>query len=402
MAFDVSRGLAAMGGAVDKMAGDTMLDLQRAELQKQAAILANDLATERESKGRAEAHGYAMETLGKQQEFQAGENKADRENRLATTNISAGASIAVANTQRQTQLDLQRMKESADPAEVKLAKSLENLSPEQWAALGRFQEIQRDRKAAPEHTFGWEPDPAKPGAMRPVKGGPRDPAYLGEIEDGKRRADKLPAGYRLAPDGVSLEFIPGGPADPSIAKRATPMNNEQARDAGFADRMQQSQSVLSKLDEQGGSAWGRMLENIGKGGNYLQTDEYQQFKQAKEDFINAQLRRESGAAISADEFTKADRQYFPQPGDRPEVIKQKAKTRQLAVDAMIRGAGPSYKTGPNVNSDEPPAPTAQPGTYKGPDGKPVKWADIEKTAKNRGISVDDVISRLGLMPLGAK
>ncbi len=80
-----------MGEAVGKVAGDALLDQQRAELRKQSMILANELASERESKGRTEAHGYAMETQGKQQGFQAGENKTDRENRASALPTSRPA-----------------------------------------------------------------------------------------------------------------------------------------------------------------------------------------------------------------------------------------------------------------------------------------------------------------------
>jgi len=37
-------------------------------------------------------------------------------------------------------------------------------------------------------------------------------------------------------------------------------------------------------------------------------------------------------------------------------------------------------------------------TYLGPDGAPISFAEIEQTAKNRGISTDEVINRLGLKP----
>jgi hypothetical protein len=36
-------------------------------------------------------------------------------------------------------------------------------------------------------------------------------------------------------------------------------------------------------------------------------------KQAEQNFINAILRKESGAAISPSEYKNAEKQYFPQP-----------------------------------------------------------------------------------------
>jgi hypothetical protein len=54
------------------------------------------------------------------------------------------------------------------------------------------------------------------------------------------------------------------------------------------------------------------------------------------------LRRESGAAINADEWSRYDREYFPQVGDDANVIDQKRAARQVAIDAMKKGAGPVY------------------------------------------------------------
>jgi len=68
--------------------------------------------------------------------------------------------------------------------------------------------------------------------------------------------------------------------------------------------------------------------------------EQQQVEQAQRDFINAVLRRESGAVISEGEFANARQQYFPQPGDGPEVIKQKRRNRSLAVEGFKQEVEP--------------------------------------------------------------
>lgn len=146
------------------------------------------------------------------------------------------------------------------------------------------------------------------------------------------------------------------------------MNNEQARDAGFADRMTVSNRLLSDLDKQGADVWNRFLDIAGNKSNFAKSEEYQQFQQAKLDFINAQLRRESGAVISKDEIEKADQQYFPQVGDTPRVMEQKARNRQMALDAMVRGAGPGYTPGPNVALTEKEGDTSGFGAKGGPQG----------------------------------
>jgi len=66
----------------------------------------------------------------------------------------------------------------------------------------------------------------------------------------------------------------------------------------------------------------------------------QSLDQAQRDFINATLRRESGASISPSEFASARRQYFPQAGDTKEVAQQKQRNRAIAIAGIRNAAGP--------------------------------------------------------------
>lgn len=92
--FDVSAGLAEMGKTVSQTMSVAMLEQMKAANEESRIKLANDLATERESRGRKEAHGYDMEKMEKDQTFKAAEGKADRDNRLATTGMSVGGQLA--------------------------------------------------------------------------------------------------------------------------------------------------------------------------------------------------------------------------------------------------------------------------------------------------------------------
>lgn len=121
------------------------------------------------------------------------------------------------------------------------------------------------------------------------------------------------------------------------------MNNEQSKAAGFADRMLQSEQILRRTEDAGTSLTDRSLDKVPVFGNYMTSDDFKSFEQAKRDFVNAILRRESGAVISASEFDNADKQYFPQPGDTEEVIAQKRKNRQSAIEGIVRAAGPTYQ-----------------------------------------------------------
>jgi hypothetical protein len=119
---------------------------------------------------------------------------------------------------------------------------------------------------------------------------------------------------------------------------------DESKAAGFADRMLESGGIIAEPKKTSAALdpLQRVLDEIPVLGNYVVSDDYQSFSQAQRDFINAQLRRESGAVISPEEFKNAERQYFPTPGDSPQVIKQKENNRQIAIDAMVRSAGASY------------------------------------------------------------
>ncbi|ALV06705.1 hypothetical protein [Roseateles depolymerans] len=175
-----------------------------------------------------------------------------------------------------------------------------------------------------------------------------------EMRDGLNRAGaKAPTGYRWMADGSGLEPIPGGPADPNTkgAKQTKPPTEGQAKALLFGSRMQIADDIINELASQGvneNSRTKRALESVpvvggalGTLANFSQTPQQQQVEQAQRDFINAVLRRESGAAIAESEFANAKRQYFPQPGDTPQVLRQKAANRRAAIQGFKAEIGDS-------------------------------------------------------------
>ena len=80
----------------------------------------------------------------------------------------------------------------------------------------------------------------------------------------------------------------------------------------------------------------------------------QKAQQAREDFIRASLRYESGAAIGPDEFKAQDKIFFPQTGDSPETIRQKAEARQRVIESLKVAAGPGVATRYDVAKEEAP------------------------------------------------
>ena len=82
----------------------------------------------------------------------------------------------------------------------------------------------------------------------------------------------------------------------------------------------------------------------------LSSEGQNNYEQAKENFITAVLRKESGASISPGEFAREERKYFPQVGDDASTIKQKQDARRLAISAMRQVAGPFAKKIDEISS----------------------------------------------------
>lgn len=131
------------------------------------------------------------------------------------------------------------------------------------------------------------------------------------------------------------------------------LNDTQSKALLFGTRMQEADKALATLEKGGTKERGyikRTVEgtlglvpfvgdNLANAGgtltNFTQSEAQQQVEQAQRDFLNAILRRESGAVIGPSEFDSGAKQYFPQPGDGEKVIKQKARNRQLAIQGVL-------------------------------------------------------------------
>jgi hypothetical protein len=123
------------------------------------------------------------------------------------------------------------------------------------------------------------------------------------------------------------------------------MNESQSKDAGYANRLFRAEQVLRdpKIVDAAQSITQQGLDKVPLVGNFMTSPDYQRFDQAKRDFVNAVLRRESGAAISSSEFENAYKQYFPQPGDSKERLAEKQKNRQDTIAGIAGGGGPNYR-----------------------------------------------------------
>jgi len=108
------------------------------------------------------------------------------------------------------------------------------------------------------------------------------------------------------------------------------LNSDQSKIFSFYMRMKNAEKVLSQpkyakaLQDQKCN----ILSNFGSLGRYLNTPEYKIAKNAADDWINAMLRRDSGAQISASEYANYVPIFIPLPNGGPELLKRKKQSRE--------------------------------------------------------------------------
>lgn len=180
-------------------------------------------------------------------------------------------------------------------------------------------------------------------------------AKLAQIEQTQEQTGLLRDRRAMLAAGPSrtMSDVSGGTIGTSAPQ--SKMTEHQGKALGFGMRLAESHEILNSVGENGAvqpNLLKRGAAAIPMIGGALETAAnvvpdamggpsaaQQQVEQAQRNFVNAVLRRESGAVISPMEFDNAQRQYFPQPGDSPEVIAQKKRNRELVISSFSEESG---------------------------------------------------------------
>lgn len=134
-----------------------------------------------------------------------------------------------------------------------------------------------------------------------------------------------------------------------------PLTEAQAKDVTYGERGQEANTLINGLESviagynPATFAAYTALEP-GKIGNSFVPDDIRQIRQAERNLATAILRRESGAAISASEFSTVEKQYFPRPGDDAQTLAQKRQNRDTAIKSFLRNANQSGVQGGSSGS----------------------------------------------------
>ena len=129
-----------------------------------------------------------------------------------------------------------------------------------------------------------------------------------------------------------------------VVKKPEAPSGEESNAAGFLLRMQDATKLLDTYEGKGKpSVVTSSVSGVPFVGGVLergaQTPEQQQYKNAALAWIRAKLRKESGAAIGADEAAQEYQNYFPVINATKDVIEQKRSLRQSAMDEMRISSG---------------------------------------------------------------
>ncbi len=133
-------------------------------------------------------------------------------------------------------------------------------------------------------------------------------------------------------------------------KRTKPYPDAQMQSAGFYDRMLDATATLENVyagidgiagteddltpKEVFGNKDLALSKYWGDVGNMMVSSEFQMALQAMRNWVTANLRKESGAAIPPEEQAQEFVKWFPSIGDSPEVIEQKREARKVAERGM--------------------------------------------------------------------
>ena len=166
---------------------------------------------------------------------------------------------------------------------------------------------------------------------------------------------KQPDGSEMAVqwDSRAGKWVPldapqgGNPVQPTLGK----LTEQQSKDVGFWQRgIEANKGITLEAEKALTNASDVGLENVPgilglRPARALQRPEFQTAHNSARNFLAVILRKDTGAAITGQEWTEYTPLFIPQPGDTPALIEQKRRNRTVALDAIKDGLG---KTGDDL------------------------------------------------------
>ena len=205
-----------------------------------------------------------------------------------------------------------------------------------------------DEETGQEYRGQWNPQTGqweRVGGVKALGGdaGERYRAVGGQVWDFKPEGGGAPVLI-----GGTEEIIYGPDGNPIVVRGASgtagkmKLTEGQSKDNVFVTRADGALKAFEKgnsgaLLSFGESAAGSLPFGVGR---YMQGNDYQTAENQGNEFLQAILRKDTGAAITVDEQRLYGDTYLPRPGDGPAVLEAKKLARARAVEAMKSGMDP--------------------------------------------------------------
>ena len=248
--------------------------------------------------------------------------------------------------------------------------------------------------AAQENWWDSSPVVAKPNQVQQVPGG----IYVPPAPEKPEKPEKAPSGFKFTEEGT-LEFIPGGPADPEVKADAKPTEAQSkvltllSRIAGGANDIKNV--IATEPEAQQAGLLETLSRNVlGEGvvTRSLAGPERRTVTDAQVDILDGLLTLGTGAAYNREQLIGQTLSYFPQYGDTKQEIEVKNQRLNRAIEAARLQAGPLAEEFDNVIKPLFQQAAAAAAPEAGPRGVPaLEVAQGDRIATDRDIEIASLL-----------
>jgi hypothetical protein len=232
------------------------------------------------------------------------------------------------------------------------------------AGGGMFdQEVYNQALAVLQHPFA---DPrSKAAAQAYVEQAQKqaDPKYQLEIQKLQKDVQDDGRPWYVRPDGsvdpAYLEAQKAGRTQVNVNDGSQKLTEGQSKDVGFLSRGSMAnedlagvETALTQIDQ----ATAAKLPL----GEFYTSPQFKQAKRSADEFLAVILRKDTGAAVTKQEFDLYGPMFLPAPGDDTGTLDMKREARQRALDAIYLGLGTARNIGDEVRAEVAKRRTATP------------------------------------------
>jgi hypothetical protein len=182
-----------------------------------------------------------------------------------------------------------------------------------------------------------------------------DPKYQLEIQKLQKDVQDDGRPWWVKPDGsVDPAYIEASRAtksDTNITLNDQKLTEGQSKDVGFYYRGSLANEDLGSIEQSLTQIDQNVAAQFGTFGKFYTSPEFKQAKRAASEFLAVILRKDTGAAVTEQEFDLYGPMYLPGPGEDPQTLAAKREARTRALDAIYMGLGTARNLGDEVRTE---------------------------------------------------